>query len=325
VSSVTCGEVAAPPLSRKAKAVLARRIAPWTRHFLGLIPSGRARELVWERVIDPRIYWREFDFASRTYFNAKVVGNTADIIQRTICYFGVWEPNLTAWIADRLNPGDLFLDIGANIGYFSLLASQIVGRSGRVVAIEPSPPTFGFLQRNLSLNRVRNVRAVNVAVSDREEELDLFLHSENDSGSATGVHKWASQQGFVRGSRVRALPLNSILESGEIEAARLIKIDVEGYEGHILPDLLQLLPRCRRDAEIIVEVTPSALAQEGRTSSQMLDGFISQGFHLYEIENDYSVESYVQAGRPKRPLRLVNSMFSGQKDLILSRECGEVI
>ena len=271
------------------------------------------------------MYWREFDFVARTSFNAKVAGNTADSIQRTICYFGVWEPNLTAWIAGRLKPGDTFIDIGANIGYFSLLTSQIVGKSGRVVAIEPSPPTFGLLQRNLSLNRVRNVRAVNLAVSDREEELDLFLYAENDSARATVAQKWADQRGFVRGARVRALPLNNILQSGEIEAARLIKIDVEGHEAHILPGLLQLLPMCRSDAEIIVEVTPSVLAEEGRTSSDMLNGFTSQGFHSYEIENDYSVKSFVRAWGPKRPFRLASALFSEQKDLILSREYGEVI
>jgi FkbM family methyltransferase len=325
MSSITSREVPIPLFSTKAKALLARRMAPWTRHLLGLIPSASVRELIWERVIDPRIYWREFDFVSRTCFNAKVAGNTADGIQKTICYFGVWEPNLTAWISDRLKPGDLFVDIGANIGYFSLLASRIVGKSGRVVAIEPSLPTFGLLQRNLSLNRARNVRAVNVAVSDREEEMDLFLHPANDSGRATMAKEWADGQGYHRGSRVRALPLNRVLENSEIRAARLIKIDVEGYEGHILPDLLQLLPNCRNDLEIIVEVTPSALAQEGKAASEMLEEFTSRGFRLYAIENNYSAGSYVQAARPKRPLRLANSMFSEQKDLILSRQCEEFI
>lgn len=76
-------------------------------------------------------------------------------------------------MAERLKPGDVFVDVGANIGYFSLLASKLVGPGGRVVAIEASPEVFDLLRRNLELNKAHNVRAVNVAISDREGSLQL--------------------------------------------------------------------------------------------------------------------------------------------------------
>jgi precorrin-6B methylase 2 len=92
-------------------------------------------------------------------------GDAKDIIQQYIYYFGVWEPRITGWVSRHLAPGDTFIDVGANIGYYSLLASPLVGKTGTVVAIEASPRTFDDLLFNLELNNVSNVRPVNVAVS----------------------------------------------------------------------------------------------------------------------------------------------------------------
>ena len=314
-----------PWLSRARKDAVARYALPWIRNSLRVIPFAWARDLLWRNFVGPRIWWRELDFVARTNFGAKISGNTADPIQGYICYFGLWEPNLTAWIADRLKPGDVFVDVGANIGYFSLLASKLVGQTGRVVAIEPSPRTFELLRRNLDLNAARNVRPVNVAVSDREEELQLFLPPGSDSLRTTVVQSLAGQQNYTPGSCVQALPLAAILESHEIQAARLIKIDVEGYEEHVIPSLLPMLKSCRADLEIVVEVAPSRFQGHAKTSSALLEPFLSLGFHSYEIENEYGLRGYLMARRPKPPRRLTDASFTDQKDLILSRHDGATI
>lgn len=67
---------------------------------------------------------------------------TSDVIQRYLYLFGVWEPHLTAFISGRLTPKDTFVDVGANIGYYSVLASRLVGPAGHVVAVEPSPTSI---------------------------------------------------------------------------------------------------------------------------------------------------------------------------------------
>jgi len=85
----------------------------------------------------------------------------------------------------RLAPGDAFVDVGANIGYFSLLASKLVGESGLVVAIEPSPTIFAVLESNLARNRAHNVRAVCVAASASTGMLRLFRGPDSNIGRTT--------------------------------------------------------------------------------------------------------------------------------------------
>ena len=89
-----------------------------------------------------------------------------DMIGRRIFLFGVWEPEMTAYVEATLRPGGVFIDVGANIGYYSMLASRLVGPSGSVVAIEPSPTNFSELKRNIALNHALNIRAIDMAVGD---------------------------------------------------------------------------------------------------------------------------------------------------------------
>lgn len=114
-------------------------------------------------------------FEASTRFGTRMAGETSDILDAYIYCFGVWEPNLTHWVRSRLRPNDVFVDIGANIGYFSLLASRLVGGDGAVVAVEAMPETFERLQRNIALNcAARNVRAVNAAAGARHAKVRLY-------------------------------------------------------------------------------------------------------------------------------------------------------
>jgi FkbM family methyltransferase len=105
-----------------------------------------------------------------------------------ILHFGTWEPNITHVISGILQEGDVFVDVGANIGYHSLLGSKLVGSTGSVVAIEPVPDTFAMLLDNLRLNSCSNVRAVNVAVSDCPHKMPLYsLFGDFNCGAVTSV------------------------------------------------------------------------------------------------------------------------------------------
>src|ERR1700742_4360825 len=98
-----------------------------------------------------------------------------DGIQTFVYLFGTWEPDLTAFLRRRLRPGDTFIDVGANVGYMSALASRLVGPHGAVVAIEPAPIASAVLQETVAMNDLTNTRRVTAAVSDRDDELPLFV------------------------------------------------------------------------------------------------------------------------------------------------------
>lgn len=245
------------------------------------------------------------------------VVDTRDLIQRYLYLFGAWEPHLTGWLRRRLRPGDGFVDVGANIGAFSVLAARLVGAEGRVVAIEASPDLHGSLVRNVRLNGLGNVRALNAAVSDRARTLTFALASSRN----TGANSIVPYDGPVESSfRARARPLPELLDAAEIASARVIKIDVEGAEGSVVRGLAPLLGALRSDAEITVEVSPERMARLGDRADDLLAVMRNAGFHVYRLANDYAPGSYPPAlgGAPRAPVRL-RGPVTEESDLIFSR------
>jgi FkbM family methyltransferase len=249
---------------------------------------------------------------ARTYFGARVHCNPDDLIQRMILYFGVWEPDVSRVIEQNLKSGDVFADIGANIGYDTLLASARVGAAGQVVSIEASPRTYELLQRNLALNAgATNVRAVNAAVSDRPGRLDIYELDAGNSGTATTL---ASRGGTLIAS-VDALPLEQILTAEEMQRLRLIKIDVEGTEPPILHHLLDQLSIYPPMMDIVVEASP---AEEPAAWRDVFERLQAAGFTAWAIENDYELDWYLRRRRPAA-LQRVDVMAARQQDLFFTR------
>lgn len=249
-------------------------------------------------------------YVGRTYFGAYLLCDLRDFVQRTIFYFGVWEPDISHTIERSLGPGDVFVDIGANIGYDTLLAASRVGSDGSVVAIEASPRTFALLRDNIALNRWTNIRAVNVAVSDRPGRLELFEPYEGNIGAITTL---ASRGGRSLGV-VEALPLGSILTPGEVARVRLIKLDVEGAEPAILRCLIDDLALFPSTLEIVVEASP----HDDPSWNDIFSRLRASGFVAYELANSYEFDWYLKWRQPT-PLRRVEVLEPRLQDLLFSR------
>lgn len=281
-------------------------VIPAVRGYIRYLPVALGKRSAWAFVcmhhcgLEPP----KWDFTARTVFGSKVSGNTRDIIGRYIFYFGIWEPNLTHWIRSRLRPGDTFIDVGANVGYYSLLASQLVGDSGRVVAIEALPAIFATLRRNLAENNLSNIRAVNRAVWDRHQTIAVYTNSDDLPGQTTVSPIWAEKYHLQQSGEVAASPLSDILQPAEIKAARLIKIDVEGAEWQVICGMKSILRDCRKDLELIVEVNRKTLEAAGRSPREVLNFFCEFGFNPYCIQNDYLAERYLYREAPRPPERI---------------------
>src|SRR5689334_3802567 len=127
------------------------------RWYFSHFPLERGKWRLWVRFLRYPGYREVPGGVHRLKYGVRMRLDPGNFIDLFAYYWKCWEPNETWAIRRLLGPGDLFVDIGANIGYFSVLAARSVGAEGRVIAIEPAPPTVAKLRDNLDLNGLSNV------------------------------------------------------------------------------------------------------------------------------------------------------------------------
>lgn len=291
-----------------SKQLLADAATPLARAYIRNSPVRLFKASLWRS-----FHWRTRDFIAKTRFGQKLEGNTSDLIQRYIYFFGVWEPSLTHFLMKRLNglENRTFIDVGANIGYFSLLASACMPK-GNIVAVEAFPATYDKLLRNTQLNRTSNIRAVNCAATDSTRELKIYHAGPSNEGATTTLEgRFSSTPISVQG-----MPLPKILNKMEIQSTRLIKIDVEGAEREVIMGMKSIIPSFPKDIEIVTEISPNSSAPGN--NEEIFDLFQDHGFFPYELDNKYDPESYIFAPPPKNPTRL-HRRPRNQMDVVFSR------
>lgn len=253
-------------------------------------------------------------FVTRTRFGAVIAGDTADIVERHIFLYGVWAPHLTAWLARRLRRGDVFVDVGASIGYFSLLASQLVGAKGTVVAVEASPGVCAQLRANIDLNRLLNVRVLHTAVGDARDQRRSFR--------AYGFHVGASAADSTPRGAIETKPLARLLTTAEVMQARVIRVNAEGAEIDIVKGLLPLLSMARCDLEIVVGIGggPRGPSSAQAVAAAIVPVLTAKGFNVYRIVRDYRSDACAQSRVPARPERVADpANTTAPCELIFSR------
>ncbi|MCX4846966.1 FkbM family methyltransferase [Streptomyces sp. NBC_00893] len=291
--------------------VLTHALRAYVRHAPGTV--GKARLV--GHFLDKRLRTHPLHTTTRLRTGDMVTVTTSDVIQRYQYLFGEWEPNLSAFLRDRLRPGDTFIDVGAHRGAFALLASHAVGAHGRVVAIEPHPRFHDVLTAAATTNRRTNIRAVRSAASDTHGTLTLYMEDPANLGHTTAIRPRRVHE-IVE---VPTAPLADLVSRTELATTRIIKIDVEGAEAAAIRGLLPALPHLRNDAELVMEVTPRLLAKQGESATEILDTLREHGFHAYTLTNDYDPATYPRAMRwPQPPVRCTESPKE-MTDLVFSR------
>lgn len=150
---------------------------------------------------------------------------------RSIFVRGIYDPNMVVVLNALLPSGGVLIDIGANMGYCSLLMSRTVGEDGKVFAIEPSERDFLRLIDNVSLNKLNNVGVYRLAISDISGEVEISIASEERSSLNTLGTEF-SNKGIekLRTEKVEATTLDRFVEQEEIDKIDVIKMDIEGSE-----------------------------------------------------------------------------------------------
>jgi FkbM family methyltransferase len=202
-------------------------------------------------------------------------------VSKTLLEQGVWEGFETQLMIERLKPGAVFIDVGANIGYFTVIAAYIIGDGGYIAAFEPDRDNFSLLLANLTANNMHYVDAVNAGLSDKAETGKLYLSHDN-----FGDHQVYDNGDSRSCAEITLLNGSDYLQS--INAIDFLKIDVQGAEAHVIAGLLPLLLKSSSmNLTIIIEFSPFSLRQAGASAHQLLDmlAALKLPFHVIDHIN----------------------------------------
>ena len=162
-----------------------------------------------------------------------------------------------------------------------------------MIAIEASATIARTLEQNIALNRLTNVEVVHAAVADRRKTVPMFAAAARNSGQSTTIASTAQRRGYRLEAQIEAYPLHELINFERLRRARLIKVDVEGAEAQLFDGIQPFLSSFSDETEWTFELTPGALAEQGRSAAEIIGMFAQSGYR-YRIENIYRVEGYVR-------------------------------
>ena len=200
------------------------------------------------------------------------------VMTPTILVLGNWEATETELFRRIVKPGDTVVDAGANIGYYTVIASRLVGDQGKVYAFEPEPVNFAMLHKNVHLNGLTNVVLEQKALSNRKGTLKLYIAEQNK-----GDHRIYQPEGESRASvDVEAVRLDEYFQ-GYPPGIDVLKTDTQGADGLILQGMSGLLQGRTDGPTIFMEFWPYALKGMGTDAGDLLKWLQSSGYRFYDF------------------------------------------
>ena len=193
---------------------------------------------------------------------------------------GLWEPAETRFFVTTIRPGDFVVDVGANIGYYSLIASRLVGDAGRVLAIEPDADNCAILRHNVAGNGATNVRVVEAAASDINGVERLYR-----AGTNLGDHRTYDSGDGRPSKSVPAFTLDHLV-GDQAQRVDFIKIDAQGAEAKILAGMAGTLRRNAGHITIVLEFWPFGLERAGSSAARVLELLDEYRFEMATIDED---------------------------------------
>jgi FkbM family methyltransferase len=210
--------------------------------------------------------------------NCTLYLNPNDPVLSPAVALGVYENYERELFRQFCRPGGTVLDIGANVGLYTVAAASLVGGTGTVIAIEPHPESFRQMQKTIQANGLTQVRAYNVAAGDRKRPINLFLTDDNQADSRV--------YDAGRGRRkitVQMVDIDGLLADLGIASVQLIKMDIQGAESLALQGLLRTLAASQQ-VVIFTEFWPWGIEQTGASAADFLRQLAADGFRFRAID-----------------------------------------
>ena len=238
--------------------------------------------------IEQGAYLGQNRYLTRTAYGCKIFLDTRDMtLVPHIILNGIWEPAVTRVITDFLQPGQRVLEVGSNLGWYTLLIAHHIGPSGRLISFEANADLAKFTFDSICINGfTERVQLHSLAVSDKTGETTFYVrgrHLGNSSlGKASQEHLdelYDSLQSIV----TPTVALDTFLQ-GNDRKIDLMKIDVEGAEPLVFKGMEQIL-RENENITIIMEYSPLQMQGIGLDPAEAMSMLFQLGFNAYQIEN----------------------------------------
>jgi FkbM family methyltransferase len=225
------------------------------------------------------IRWGANDLAYADVAGVRLALDRADASVSIQIAEGAYEPHVEATLDRLLEPGDVFVDVGANVGYHTVRASRSVGPDGRVVAVEANPENARLIAHTIELNAITNIELVPVALSSRRGHVVFGTHVGSNGGFLD-----AATSASGRGTLVPTFALDDL----GLERVSVVKIDVEGAEALVVDGATEVVRRDRPSfvMEFSQEMTGRVSQREPRGH---LDRFVDWGYSIAIIDRATSV------------------------------------
>jgi FkbM family methyltransferase len=261
------GILPVPPLGVLLGSILVRYL-PAGRH--------RAMNLLGRRFNKPFLMTMPPDLGGYTF-----ECDLRDYLSREVCFTGRYEPQETVLVQRILSPGMTFVDVGANWGYFTLLGVHLVGRSGRVISLEPHPVLFEVLQKNIKRNGLGRVTALQLAASSEFGSCELLGYDIGNYGTSQIV---TNPQCPGRLRKVPMAPMDGVFHELDLKSVDLLKMDIEGAEGFALRGLVKSLANFRIN-RLILELHPELLVHHGQSAQIVIRQLSNLGYRAWAIDH----------------------------------------
>ena len=200
-----------------------------------------------------------------------------DWIQQQIYFLGDYEKEEIDFLYSYLKPGNTFIDIGGNIGIFSLNASGIVGQHGKVIAFEAFAPNFEKIKKNIQRNGISNTTLEHCAISDRKGKLEIYYDENADN---VGMASSYLENSTLK-VEVDSISLDEYLNIHPLKTVDLIKIDIEGGEFLALQGMKNVLKN--HQPAIIIEMNHMTMEKSGTSEKEVLQFFSAQEYQLTKV------------------------------------------
>ena len=209
------------------------------------------------------------------YFRKSVIGEH-------LYYSGSFEDPVVSLFKTKVKPGSIVLDIGANIGYHSLILSRLAGREGRVYSFEPFRKNFELLSLNKNINNCDNLFPFKFALGDKLSDKQINICADFAYNSLLKINKRISTG---KKEMVHIDTIDHFLTMNNIEKVNLIKIDVEGYEYFIIKGAKKILSS-KQKPHIICEIYQPNLDPLNIKAKEVIDYILSFGYEGFKIEKE---------------------------------------